>query len=398
MKSELKKICNETYIKLLVILFLILAIAAAILPINGFQVFESQQSTEMVGGKRAISIMKQQFEQEQGALSIKKINETLTYYQSISSNDEAYFYSGIKYPGRTDLLINAYQPANNVAYTDFYKLKNANDFYNRNVVQIEKLFDKATNEYQSWEKKPLLERVQSIETPYQLAFSEQWRSSLNMLMILFILMAVSAIMIGSRLFSYEKEKHMDLILTTLGKNTLQQIGRKKLFALCTIISALFFISTLIFTIIFFSITGLDAWSSQIQIQYFTSIYHLTFGEAYLLVIFMGWFCLLAIGVLVATLNAFLQKGLLSVLIGVVVVFIPLLITKIGVLPIWIKKLFSVQPINGCLPEDCLLSLHLYRFFFTDVLATTAIIINAFIILIVCLLIAPRIFRARINQV
>ena len=336
MLDELRKIWSEFYVKMLVLIILIVSMAAAIVPIRSFSAMESAESTNMFKGKDAVRVLKEQYENSKGQLSTDKINAVLRYYQSIPSQDLAYVESTIQYPGIINLLLDAYLSVNTDESTNLYKLKDADDFYNRNTVQITAVLNHSTNTYQPWEKDIVLEKAESIEKPFKMDFSRQWVFAYRLLTLVFIVIAISAIIIGSRIFSYEKEKNMDMILVTISNKKLRNIARNKVFALLTFLTIEFLISMIILTVIFFSVTGFSAWSSQIQIEYFTSVYKLTFGSAYLLFIFMGWISIMTIGVLVGTINALTQKSYSSLVIGFTFVFIPLIITRLGSIPVSVK--------------------------------------------------------------
>lgn len=398
MLDELRKFRNDFSVKILFLIVILASIAVSIAPIKGFSAIESVDSANIIKGKPAISILKERYENSKGELSIDKINEVLNYYKSISGTDRAYIESNIKYPGIISLLSDAYSIGHTSEIQNLNKIENTNDFYDRNIIKIESILENSHDDYKSWEKDVIVEKVKSIDTPFILDFSKQWVNAYKSLTIIFIIISLSAILIGSRLFSYEKENNMDVILSTLGKKEIQNIGKNKVFALLTFLSIEFLLGVLIVSIIIFSTTGINAWSSQIQIEYFTSVYNLTFGGAYLLFIFMAWISLMAIGTLVATINSIMQKSYVSLVIGVLVVFFPLLAIRISSLPLSIIKFMSIQPVNGFEMIRNVLSLQIFNFIFIKCLTTTAIIFCSFIIFIVCTAIAPKLFSVRIKNI
>ncbi|WP_353095636.1 hypothetical protein [Tissierella praeacuta] len=363
MLSELKKFWNELHVKILVLLAILVSIA----PIRSFSVIESPNSINRIKGRAAIHVMRERYKNSKGELSINKIKEVLSYLQSIPSPELAYLESDIKYPGIINLLSYAYSPSNPEERANLHTMKNVDDFYNRNIIKIEDTLNNSPNDYKLWEKDAILKRAETIEKPFVINFSRQWVEVYKSLAILFIIISISAIVVGSRLFSYEKEKNMDIILVTFGSKKLQSIGRNKIFALLTFLTIEFLVSVLIVSIIVFSATGIDGWSSQIQIEFFTSIYNLTFGGVYLLFLFMGWISIIAIGTLVATINAFMQKSYASLVIGFLMVFLPLVIIRFDSIPISVRKFLKVQPINGFMTIRNITSLQMFKFFSLKVL-------------------------------
>lgn len=397
MLDELKKFWSEFHVKVLVLIVILVSIGVSIAPIKSFSIMESPDSINRIKGKAAIKIQKERYENSKGELSINKINEVLSYFQSIPSPELAYMESNIKYPGITSLLSYAYSSIDSDERVNLNTIENGDDFYNRYIIKIEDILNSSPNDYKSWEKDVILKKAESVEKPFIMDFSRQWLDVYKSLNILFIVISISAIVVGSKLFSYEKEKKMDMILVTSGDKKLQNIGRNKMFALLTFLTIEFLISVLIVSIIVFSIAGIDGWSSQIQIEFFTSIHRLTFGNAYLLFLFMGWICIMAIGILVATVNVFMQKSYISLVVGFLVTFLPLVIVRLDSIPISLRRFLMIQPINGFVIIENISSLHIFKFFNIKVLTTTAIIFYSFIILIVCVLIAPKLFSSRIKD-
>lgn len=395
MPYELKKIFNEFYVKLLFVGIILISLVIGFVTIKSFGAIESIDSAKELQGKAAIELLKSQYKNSKGELSVDKINQALKYYKSFPSQDNAYVKTEGKYPGVLFLLMSAYSTTGGNA--NLYNLKNANDFYKKNITQIEKKIAKNPDEYGDGEKDIIIQKATSIKTPYSLDFNAQWKRGYIALTMLFIVMGVAGILVGSRLFSYEKENNMEIILTTLGKYKLYGIARKKIVSLWTFITMLCFLSVSVFSIYYFSIAGLSSWNSQIQTGYFTSISHLTFGEAYIALVFIGWISLLSIGTLVALLNAYIQKSLASLTLGVIVVFVPWLLCKLEAFPLLIKKFCSLQPFNGIFTENTLLSLRIYKFVLFDVSTMVAILINSFCILAICYLASPKIFGLRITK-
>ncbi|TCK98242.1 hypothetical protein EDC19_0662 [Natranaerovirga hydrolytica] len=397
MLDELRKLYSEIHVKILTLIILMVTIVVPIVSIRSFNAIESADSSNIIKGTEAVRIIKDRYEDYKGELSIDTLNRVLNYYQSEPSEDLAYVDSSIRYPGIISILMDAYSsiiPGEGIHLND---LKNADDFYSRNTVQIMGFLNHSNDTYEPWEKDVILEKAESIETPFNIDFSRQWVFAYKLLSVIFIMIFLSAIIIGSRIFSYEKEKNMDLILATMSNKQLINIGKNKVLALLTFLTIKYAISITVLSIIFFSTTGLSAWSSQIQIEYFTSIYNLTLGSAYLLFIFMGWISTIAIGVLVAAVDAFTQKSYSTLVIGFIIVFSPLIITRLNAIPTFVKRFFQIQPVNGLLVEKSISSFQIYNVILFNILTTTAIIVNAILLLIVGMLIVPRLFSIRIKN-
>lgn len=392
MRNELRKIWSERHVKLLAVVVILVSVVFANLLLNSFS-FMPAINEKIIEGREALRREKASQQNVRGVLSLKKLNAALAHYQSIKDETTAYLEDTIKYPVVSDVLY--------LAYTDqgsaLYRLKNADDFYQRNVVQIREQLKQSPQSYAAWEKPVVLKRAQKLDKPYRISFYEHWLDISSAFAFIFIVIALSAMVIGSRLFSYEKDKRMDLILAAAGPRRLRKIGRAKTAALLTLLSLEYLAGMLAFLVSYFSVTGFSGWTSQIQLYYFTSIYDLTFGEAYLLTLFIGWLGVLAIGAFVAALNAFTEKSLSSLILGVLLVLLPLAGGRIKALPLAVRKFFQMQPIQGFFMKQNLFSLQIYKFLSINVLTTTAIIICSLLLLAVCVFLMPRLFAARIKK-
>lgn len=397
MLNELKKFTSELYIKILILLVILVSIVVSIVTIKSFSEVESTDSANYLQGKDAIHLRKERYKNSEGILTTDKLNKVLKYYKSMPSGDIAFMKTDVEYPGVFYLMTDAYKSDDTTEEDTLNKLNSMNDFYERNIKLINKKINDSENTYASWEKDIILEKAKSIKKPFKIEFNEQWNKVYPSLTTCFIIIAISAIVIGSRLFSYEKEKNMDILLVSFGDRSLRSIGTSKIKALLTFLTVEVLVSVTIVSIIVFSSTGISAWNSQIQIQYFTSIYHLTFGGAYLLSIFTGWISIMAIGTFVAALNAFTQKSYITLILGFFVTFIPIAIAKLNMFPIVVKKFLSMQPINGFFITKNLQSVQIFKFFFFNTLVITAIMITSIIILGICIFIAPRLFSKRIRN-
>ena len=189
---------------------------------------------------------------------------------------------------------------------------------------------------------------------------------------------------------------MDLLLVSLGDKSLKRIARNKVKSLIVLLTIEVLISVLVTSLVVFSNTGIDSWNNQIQIENLTSIYKLSFGQAYLLSIFAGWIGVIAIGLFVSLLNAFIEKSYITLIIGVIIEFMPIIIAKAKILPIIITKFLKAQPINSFFIRDNLMSLQVFKILGINTLTITATIITSLVILFICMLVSPNIFARRLK--
>lgn len=395
MRGEFRKISGELHVKILVFIIVIVSILMAVLPINSFSAIKSADDSSLVKGKEAIALEKERYKNTRGELSLDKMQEALTYYQSIPSADLAYAKSEMEYPGVTSLLFKAY--TNSGVEAELFSVEGVEDFYERNVIQIDEKIKQNPYEYTDWEKEEVIKRAGNIEEPYNLDYTRQWTFAFKSIGILFIVISIAAFLIGAGVFSYEREKKMNLVLTTLNKRKICNIGKNKIKAFLTIISGMFLISVTFFSVAFFAIVGISGWNCPIQIEYFTAINKVNFAQAYFLVVLMGWVSLLVIGMISMTINALLQTSYSTLVIGGILIFSPVIVERLGNLPIWFDKVVRSQPINGLMPEKILSELHVYKVFATSMSPITMHIMLALVLIILLWFLASRLFVFRINK-
>lgn len=396
MLNELKKITSRFYVKILFVLVIIVSIITGFAAVRSFSELESLSSTNYLKGKSAINMIKQNYDNSRGVLTTDKLNEVLKYYKSIPNSDEAYIKTSAKYPGIFSLIANSYPTDNADPSKQFKNMNNMNNFYERGTEIINQKLSESENMYEPWEKEIILDKANNITKPFNIEFSGQWDKLFSSLTICFIVITISAIVLGSNIFSYEKDENMDLLLVSLGDKSLKRIARNKVKSLIILLTIEVLISVLVTSLIVFSNTGIASWNNQIQIENFTSIYKLSFGQAYLLSVFAGWIGVIAIGLFISLLNAFIEKSYITLIIGVVIEFMPIIIAKAKVLPIIIIKLLKAQPINSFFIRDNLMSLQVFKILGINTLTITADIITSLVIIFICILVSPNIFARRLK--
>ncbi len=396
MLSELNKICSQVHIKLLIIIALLVSIIIPIFLVGRFSTNVAIDSVDKVEGKEAIKILKERYNNSNGELTEEKLNEVLFYYKMFGNEEIAILNTSVEYPGITNLLLDAYTSLNPNENISLFSLENANKFYDRNVIILLDVLDRAVNKYKPWEEEIIIEKAKGINNPYYVEFSKQWVFIFKLMSILSFMLGGIAIISGANLFSYEKEKNMELILITLNKRSLKDIARNKLKAFFSFLTILYIGSITISSTIFLSQVGVSAFNSPIQLEYFSSIYNITFGEAYFMCIFIGLISVLAVGTIVALINMCSQKRETSLFLTTVFVFVPLIIVKLSTMPITIKRFFLVQPANGLSADRVLRSLNIFKIINFDILSAGAVVLCSIGVVIIGVFIMPNLFKSKLK--
>ena len=187
-------------------------------------------------------------------MSNSAYDEVLDFYRAkkdSNDSDDGYLNIEDKYPQMVSIITQAYTPFGGKTI-DVSKIDNANDFYSKNVQRIkekiELTYDKSIS---SKEKQEVLDKAANIDRPYNLEFMNQWPILIKSLLFVYIVIVLSAILISSGLFSFEKENNMDIILNSAGKKKIINIGVNKIFALLSYLTVEFLICTGITSLIIF---------------------------------------------------------------------------------------------------------------------------------------------------
>ncbi|WP_251392864.1 hypothetical protein [Mediterraneibacter agrestimuris] len=397
MHGELKKYMGELYVKVIIFVFVISPVIIAVLSVKSFSTVKSVEDSQLLRGTEAISKERERYQYVRGVLDQEKLNEALYYYQSISLEDIAYVELGIKYPGIVDLLYEAYTNVYGEGNHNLYDLKNANNFYSQNTEQIEKIFEQQPQEYTEWEQQIALSRAEKVRAPFYIEFSRQWKIAIKNIGILLLIYSIAIILIGTNSFAYEKEKNMELILATLDTKKLYTMGWQKIKTFLLFISVMYFVMVAIYSVVYFFMTGFSGWKSPIQIEYFTIIYNITFLQAYLLIIFTGWICSMAIGMVIVVLNSFLQSVYSTLAVGFLLIYSPLIISKFSIVPNGLKTFMRLQPVNALMTEKLLVSLHSQKFLSISIPEGVFLLICSIFIIGISVLVVPKFFSFRINR-
>lgn len=401
MLNEIRKFNKNPAIRILLVVAIAMAIFVPLLFIHDYENYDySTGKEEVVRGIDGLRLRKVQIEKIKGNLSIEELNEALTLYKSFPTNEEAYKEVEENYPGLFHMLREAYAPfagENDFVVSD---IDNANNYYEKNIQKIESKMSAFGDDYFSEEEKSeALQRASQIEGPFQYEFVDQWAILIKALIFVNMVIIFSSILISNQLFSYEKEKNMDLLLTTVGNKNLSKIAYNKIAAMLFYLIMQFLVCNVIVAGIVFGATGISGWNSQLQImpEFFTVINNWTFGEMYMF--YMGISCVGICGVALigALINASLQRTYVSLIVTGIVVIAPMFIKNMSFMPVSISKVLSIQPINSINLLAYLDSLFSFKFGTIVLLSSTMILAITIGYMILSCVFTPVLFKKRINK-
>lgn len=310
-----------TYKIIITLLFIVLAVII-IAPVRSYSYISS--SDEMpLKGMAAIKEIKNSYKKGQRELSIEYLNEAFTYYRSFTNVTEGEFETNKKYPGVLLLIMKAYGTVEEPLY-DLSGVTTITNFYDRNKIEIEK-YSKEHKENSG----QILKKLEKIHSPYHISFSKSWINMWKTMMILGFYLSIVAILIGAKTFSMEREIGMDKILCTIHKNKKKIIAKNKIKSLIFLLSKWYFFSIFIILTVKIVTTGVSGISSEIQTEYFFSMFSLSFGVATLIYILLEWLGVITIGLTSVWISLFAKKSSSAFIAIVFLIYIPFLLGNIG---------------------------------------------------------------------
>lgn len=321
-KFELKKLKEGLSYKSMVAILLVVLFTITIMPLRSYS-YVSNINELPIKGLAAIKELKASYKESKSELSVDYLNEVLSYYNSFSSSTEAELETNKKYPGVLLLLMKAYGSLDEPSY-NLSGVTGANDFYSRNQIELKNHINE-----NSVEGKSLIKKMEKIKNPYNISFSKPWVNMWKSMMILGFYLAIVAILIGSKIFSIEKEVEMDKVMTISRQSKKRYIAKNKISALLFLLSKWYFISIFIILAVKIFTTGISGISSQIQTEYFFSTFSLSFGSATFLYIITEWLGILTVGLITAWINLVLTKTSTTFIVATIINFIPFVVGKIG---------------------------------------------------------------------
>ncbi|MGO3752126.1 MAG: hypothetical protein ACTJGH_05080 [Peptoniphilaceae bacterium] len=354
------------------------------MPVTTVSTIEDVNSSNLVKGRKAVQLEKERYKNSEGELTVEKINAFIDKIDDFPSDEQAYSNLSINEPAILKVLSYAYSTSDGSFMTEAKKTR-GRDFYEKNKDQINDLILINEDNYKTDEKQIIIDKAQNLKTPYDITYAKQWNLLYKSFGLLYMIMAFSIIVQTSSVFSYEKEISMDKILMSSARNR-GKIVNNKIKATVLFISIQWLISSFILVAIFGFNFGLSGFFSQIQIEYFTSIYNLTFGKALILQIILGLLTLMSIGLLTIVINYFNKNTFKTLLISIVITFVPLIVLRFPSLSYTLRRFIETLPIFGGNIHSNILTLNVYSVLNIPVLRTTNILLNTLIISIAIFLV------------
>lgn len=359
MRYELIKLFRQVHVKAAFAAVILLSVVLGVAGASSFRSRLGVEGSTYLTGKTAFANERKKYEAVSGDITIEKLNEALQYIKTCPDEWAAFSKGNEAYPGIMYILEQAYVTQD--GHFPLFEVASADDFYERNKIQIRQQIEEMGLKFSDREIEDLLAWCEKIPKPYKNEMALPWHRFYTSFQFVLLLNFLTVIIYASNLYSYEKTRRMDLILGTMGHRSIHKIVIDKAKALACLTSGQYLASMIAVCMGYFGISGPIAWKSQIQTLYFTSILPLTYRQLFFIAFGTGMLACLAAAFFSAMLNARLRRTMPAMTIGIAVTFLPLVLRDFTMLPNGIQKLIKVFPVNAALAEHTAQSLQLYPF-------------------------------------
>lgn len=325
-KFELRKIIGRKSAAAAVIVLLVF-FGFILLP-QAWSMFSYTDSGEEVDGLASIPVERKAVHATAGPLTTQKISELIREYQKLYSdpknrtqkNDltDAAFAKWHKYFNIQWLIGKAYSPATDFDGDIIQKLspEDGSGFYAKRMEGVASYLDLffPAGAYTEAQKTELLAMNGRISVPFYYDYTDGWYSLLRVAAGLSIVITLAVCVCISPVFASEYETGSDSILLTAkyGRN---RVIRAKLKASFLFSTGLYFGAALFYLLIHTCVYGVYGWNCPIQAQvpYWFSPYPVTFLQACLVSVLLGYLACMAVTAATLFLSARLKTSFAAII-------------------------------------------------------------------------------------
>lgn len=361
LRYEIKKVFSRASSRIaLLLMFLLLGITCYLAIHN---VSYMNENGEKEYGFSAVRKLREARQEWSGTLTEEKIAdviaETARIHNSAEYNSNDLKVQEIAYgwgQGVADiqnLIVKSFCSFRNY---DFYILdslspQDAVKFYPNRITQLEEwLNTEAKDQYTDTQKAFLMQKYQELETPFQYDYMEGWVQLLEFSPTIFMVLVLILGFLAAGIFSGEFQSKANSVFYSsyYGRN---KAVKAKVLAGFSIVSGIYWLVALLYTVIVLGFLGADGANCPIQANYssWKSIYDFTNMQEYLLLLIGGYIGSLFMLFLTMLVSAKTKSAVIAVTIPFILLFIPSFISGINI-PL-------IRNIVGLLPDQ-LLQIHI----------------------------------------
>lgn len=352
---EIKKVFSRTGNKIAVFLLGIVLIVTVFFAITGVEWVDEEGESHT--GFLAISNLREAKRQWNGPLTEEKLAEAVLANQEVNAlaggKEESVRESNILYgkkQGFSDIrrLLNRSFCA--FRDYDYYKMDTLSpeavgSFYGNRADSLRIWLDtEAKDVYTDAEKDFLIARYEALDQPWDYRYHDGWTQIISFAPTIQMLLTIILAFVTAGIFSCETQLRADAVFFTSyhGRN---KAVSAKLKAGFLIVTGTYWLLLGLYTAAVLGTLGAEGAGCVIQMEYWRSIYNITFLQAYLLMLFGGYIGCLFLSLLVMLAAAKTKTSVFAVSIPLLFIFLP---SFFGFF-----KTQAVTRILGLLPEQLL---------------------------------------------
>lgn len=203
--------------------------------------------------------------------------------------------------------------------------ENINNFYSIRVNQLKEMFENNEDEgYSEKEKDYFIKQYQDLKAPIYYDYCEGWKSlnSYSLTIVMITTLLIGFIVAG--IFASEKQLKTDSVFfaSYYGRN---KAIKSKLRAGWIIVSGIYWVTMLLYTIVILGVLGADGANCPIQIDFWKSIYNVTFSQGYIITLVGGYIGCLFISFLAMSVSSITKSSVISAIIPFILTLRPIFI-------------------------------------------------------------------------
>lgn len=213
----------------------------------------------------------------------------------------------------------------------------------REWLYSEEVYDHYTEEERAF----LIERYETLETPFYYADSDGWQAVLYYAQTIVMIGMIVCGFLVSSIFSGEFQTKADAVFFSSRYGRSRATAAKVTAGYLTV-TALYWIMVLPYSAIVLAVTGTGGGNCAIQtsFEFGKSFYHITFFELWLLTVFggyIGWLFILTLTMLVSALT---RSSVLAVMVPFIILFLPSFVDGFSALSdmlgLWPDQLLNIS--------------------------------------------------------
>ena len=332
---EIRKVFSRTSGKIA------LAVMAAVLAVTCWLAVSHidyvKEDGDIVTGIRAVRMLRRDKEKWEGYVTEDVLRSVIRENAAINASDEARS-ENVKEQNKAyaqkqgfndirDMINRAFCSFQEYYYyrVDSVTEEEVGELYEQRVERLrewlysEEVYDHYTEEERAF----LIERYETLETPFYYADSDGWQAVLYYAQTIVMIGMIVCGFLVSSIFSGEFQTKADAVFFSSRYGRSRATAAKVTAGYLTV-TALYWIMVLPYSAIVLAVTGTGGGNCAIQtsFEFGKSFYHITFFELWLLTVFggyIGWLFILTLTMLVSALT---RSSVLAVMVPFIILFLP----------------------------------------------------------------------------